>query len=153
MLIISSVLAGVFIWPFAYVTNFAALALLSIAGTLGIGGYLAINVVYMSEIMGPAVRPRIMMVSQVVCIFLLEVILYGLIPHYWFPSQYRAYLWLLAGLNILVAIYLVFRMPESPRWLEARERRDKARQVMERTGGAGQQGRPAPAARARPGAL
>jgi putative MFS transporter len=132
MLIISSVLAGVFIWPFAYVTNFGGLAVLSIAGTLGIGGYLAINVVYMSEMMGPAVRPRIMMVSQVVCIFLLEVILYGLIPHYWFPSQYRAYLWLLAGLNILVAAYLVFRMPESPRWLEARERRDKARQVMER---------------------
>jgi MFS family permease len=132
MLIISSVLGGVFIWPFAYVTNFAGLALLSIGSTLGIGGYLAINVVYMSEMMGPAVRPRIMMVSQVICIFLLEVILIGLIPHFWFPSQYRAYLWLLAGLNILVAIYLLFRMPESPRWLEARERRDKARQVMDR---------------------
>jgi putative MFS transporter len=126
------VLAGVFIWPFAYVTNFPALALLSIGSTLGIGGYLAINVVYMSEIMGPAVRPRIMMVSQTFCIFLLEVILAGLIPHYWFPSQYHAYLWLLAGLNILVAIYLVFRMPESPRWLEARERRDAARKIVEK---------------------
>ena len=132
MLIISSVLAGVFIWPFAYVTNYPALALLSIGSTFGIGGYLAINVVYMSEIMGPTVRPRVMMVSQVVCIFLLEVILVGLIPHYWFPSQYHAYLWLLAGLNILVAVYLLLRMPESPRWLEARERRDKARRVMER---------------------
>jgi putative MFS transporter len=132
MLIVSSVLAGVFIWPFAYVTNFPALALLSIGSTLGIGGYLAINVVYMSEIMGPAVRPRIMMVSQVVCIFLLEVILAGLIPHYWFPSQYHAYLWLLAGLNILVAIYLLVRMPESPRWLEARERRDAARAIIEK---------------------
>ena len=125
-LILSSVLAGVFIWPFAYVTNYPALAVLSIGSTLGIGGYLAINVVYMSEIMGPTVRPRVMMVSQAVCIFLLEVILVGLIPHYWFPSQYHAYLWLLAGLNILVAVYLFFRMPESPRWLEARERRDQA---------------------------
>src|SRR5579863_10518 len=131
-LIVSSVLAAVFIWPFAYVTNYPALALLSIGSTLGIGGYLAINVVYMSEIMGPTVRPRIMMVCQTICIFLLLVVLGGIIPHYWFPSQYHAYLWLLAGLNVLVAIYLVFRMPESPRWLEARERRDAARQVLER---------------------
>ena len=131
-LIISAVLAGVFIWPFAYVTNYPALILLSIADTLGFAGFLAINVVYMSEIMGPTVRPRIMMVSQVAAIFVLLVILTGLIPHYWFPSQYRLYLWLLSGLNILVAIALFFRMPESPRWLEAREQRGKARQVMER---------------------
>src|ERR1700735_2156438 len=130
-LILSSVLAGVFIWPFGYVTNYPALIVLSIADTLGFAGYLAINVVYMSEIMGPRVRPRVMMVSQVVCIFLLLVVLGGIIPHYMFPGSYRAYLWLLAGLNILVAIYLFFRMPESPRWLEARERRDQARRIVE----------------------
>ena len=67
-LILSAVLAGVFIWPFAYVTNYPALILLSIADTLGFAGFLAINVVYMSEIMGPTVRPRIMMVSQVAAI-------------------------------------------------------------------------------------
>ncbi len=132
-LVLSSVLAALFILPFAYVTNYPALAILSIGSTLGIGGYLAINVVYMSEIMGPTVRPRVMMVSQTVCIFLLLVILGGIIPHYWFPSQYKAYLWLLAGLNVLVAIDCwCFRMPESPRWLEARERRDAARKVVER---------------------
>jgi MFS family permease len=131
-LILSALLAGVFIWPFAYVTNDAALFVLSIADTLGFAGFLAINVVYMSEIMGPTVRPRIMMVSQTVCIFLLLVVLTGIIPHYWFPSHYRLYLWFLAVLNFLVAVYLVFRMPESPRWLEARERRDAARQIVER---------------------
>src|SRR5271170_2195265 len=131
-LIISATLAGLFIWPFAYVTNYPALIFLSIADTLGFAGFLAINVVYMSEIMGPTVRPRIMMISQVAAIFVLLVILTGLIPHYWFPSQYRLYLWLLAGLNILVAVALFFRMPESPRWLEARERRDQARQAVER---------------------
>ncbi len=113
-------------------TNYAALFVLSIADTLGFAGFLAINVVYMSEIMGPKIRPRIMMVSQTVCIFLLLVILTGIIPHYMFPGQYKQYLWILAALNILIAIALYFRMPESPRWLEARERRDKARKVMER---------------------
>src|SRR5579859_1452115 len=131
-LIASSLLAAMFIWPFAYVTNFPALFVLSIADTLGFAGYLAMNVVYMSEIMGPTVRPRVMMPSQALCIFLLLVVLSGIIPHYMFPGQYRQYLWILAGLNIAIAIALFFRMPESPRWLEARERRDKARQVMER---------------------
>jgi MFS family permease len=131
-LILSATLAGVFIWPFAYVTNYPALFLLSIADTLGFAGFLAINVVYMSEIMGPKVRPRIMMVSQVVCIFLLLVVLTGIVPHYMFPGQYKQYLWILAALNILIAIALFFRMPESPRWLEARERRAQARQVVER---------------------
>ena len=131
-LILSSLLAGVFIWPFAYVTNFSALFVLSIADTLGFAGFLAINVVYMSEIMGPKVRPRVMMFCQVVCIFLLEVILAGIVPHYLFPGQYREYLWILTGLNLAIAVLLFWRMPESPRWLEARERRDQARQVVER---------------------
>jgi putative MFS transporter len=114
------------------VTNYPALIVLSIFDTLGFAGYLAINVVYMSEIMGPIWRRKVMLPCQTVCIFLLFVVLTGIIPHYMFPGSYKAYLWLLAGLNILVGIYLFFRMPESPRWLEARERRDQARQVMER---------------------
>src|ERR1700730_3006094 len=105
-LILSALLAGVFIWPFAYVTNYPALFILSIADTLGFAGFLAINVAYMSEMMGPKVRPRIMMVSQVVCIFLLLVVLTGIVPHYMFPGHYKAYLWVLAALNILIAIAL-----------------------------------------------
>ena len=121
-----------FIWPFGYVTNYPALIVLSIFDTLGFAGYLAINVVYMSEMMGPTWRRRVMLPCQTVCIFLLFVVLTGIVPHYMFPGSYRAYLWLLAGLNILVAIYLYFRMPESPRWLEARERRDQARKAVAR---------------------
>jgi len=131
-LILSSALAGVFIWPFAYVTSFPALVVLSIADTLGFAGYLAINVVYLSEMMGPAVRSKVIMGAQALAIFLLATVLASLIPHYWIPSQYRLYLWLLAGLNILVALVLSWRMPESPRWLEARERRDQARKIVER---------------------
>src|ERR1700760_4740499 len=108
-LILSATLAGLFIWPFAYVTNYPALILLSVADTLGFAGFLAINVVYMSEIMGPKVRPRIMMVTQSLCIFLLLVVLTGIIPHYMFPHQYRQYLWLLTGLNLLIAVLLFFR--------------------------------------------
>jgi len=131
-LILSSVLAGVFIWPFGYVTNYPALVALSLVDTLGFAGYLAVNVVYMGEIMGPAVRSKVIKVAQVLAIVLLSIVLTGLIPHYWIPGKYRLYLWLLAGLNIVVALALSWRMPESPRWLEARERRDQARMIVER---------------------
>jgi MFS family permease len=131
-LILSSVLAGVFIWPFGYVTNYPALIVLSIADTLGFAGYLAINVVYMSEIMGPTWRRRVMLPCQTVCIFLLFVVVGGILPHYWFPVHYRWFLWFLAIVNLLIAVVLFFRMPESPRWLEARERRDQARQAVAR---------------------
>ena len=131
-LILSSVLAGGFTWSFGYVTYYPALVVLSIADTLGFAGYLAVNVVYMSEMMGPAVRSKVIRSAQVLAIFLLSVVLASLIPHYWIPGQYRRYLWLLAGLNIVMAIALFWRIPESPRWLEARERRDQARTIVER---------------------
>src|SRR5277367_3589506 len=76
-LIISAALAGVFIWPFGYVTNYPALFVLSIFDTLGFAGYLAMNVVYMSEIMGPSWRRRVMLPCQAVCIFLLFVVIGG----------------------------------------------------------------------------
>ena len=131
-LITSSLLAAVFIWPFGYVTSYPALFVLSIGDTLGFAGYLAINVVYMSEIMGPSWRRQVMLPCQALCIFLVFVVVGGIIPHYWFPVHYRWFLWMLTILNAAVAIYLYFRMPESPRWLEARELRDKARRVVER---------------------
>jgi putative MFS transporter len=131
-LILSSLLAAAFIWPFGYVTNYPALFVLSIGDTLGFAGYLAMNVVYMSEIMGPSWRRQVMLPCQAVCIFLLYVVIGGIIPHYWFPVHYRWFLWMLTAVNAVVAIVLFFRMPESPRWLEARELRDKGRQVVER---------------------
>jgi MFS family permease len=131
-LILSAFLAAAFSWPFAYVTNYPALVVLSVFSALGVGGVLAINVVYMGEMTSPAVRGRVVMGTQVWAIILLEVILIGWIPHYLVPAHYQAYQWLLTGLNLLVMVLLFFRMPESPRWLEARERRDEARKIMER---------------------
>ena len=45
----SAFLAAAFSWPFAYVTNYPALVVLSVFSALGFGGVLAINVVYMGE--------------------------------------------------------------------------------------------------------
>ena len=66
------------------------------------------------------------------CIFLLYVVVGSIIPHYWFPVHYRWFLWFLTGVNLLIAVVLFFRMPESPRWLEARERQTKTTKAVER---------------------
>jgi putative MFS transporter len=72
------------------------------------------------------------MYAQVLAIVLGLSIWRGVIPHYMVPGQYQAYLWLLAGLNVVVMLLIIWRLPESPRWLEARGRTDRARQIVER---------------------
>ena len=131
-LMLAAVLAAAFSWPFAYVTSYPALLVLSIFTGLGCGGALAINVVYMSEMTSPAVRGRVVMGAQVLAIILLETVLIGWIPHFMIPAHYKAFQWLLAGVNVLIILPLLyFRMPESPRWLEARERIEAARKIVE----------------------
>ena len=132
-LMIAAVLAAAFSWPFAYVTSFPALLVLSIFSSLGVGGVLAINVVYMSEMTSVVVRGRVVMGAQVLAIILLECVFLGIIPHYMVPAHYQAFQWLLSGVNLLIILPLIFfRVMESPRWLESRERRDEARKIVER---------------------
>jgi MFS family permease len=69
----------------------------------------------------------------VLAIILLSTVLIGWIPHYMVPAHYQAYQWLLSGVNLVIVLPLLFfRMLESPRWLEARGRVDRARKVVER---------------------
>ena len=131
-MMISAVLAGLFIWPFAFVTSYPALIVLSIFACLGVGGILATNVVYMTEVVGPQVRGKITLGSQTVAVVILFSILGGLVPHFMFPQDYRQYLFLLAGLQLLLLPLIAWRLPESPRWLEARGQHEKARRIVER---------------------
>ena len=131
-MMISAVLAGLFIWPFAFVTSYPALIVLSIFACLGVGGILATNVVYMTEVVGPQVRGKITLGSQTVAVLILFSVLGGLVPHFMFPADYRQYLFLLAGLQLLLLPLIAWRLPESPRWLEARGQGDKARRIVER---------------------
>jgi len=48
-ILLATLLGGVCIWPFAYVTDFTAMVVLSIVSTLGVGGTVATHSVYLSE--------------------------------------------------------------------------------------------------------
>jgi MFS family permease len=132
-LLTSAILAGLFIWPFAFVTNFWWLCVFSVLGTLGVGGMLATHATYMAEVLSPQVRGRVQLVCQMVATVIYGVILVGLLPYYMIPDHYREYLFLLAGLQIVVLLPLLyFRLPESPRWLEAHGNLEQAERVMQK---------------------
>ncbi len=107
-LLLSALLAGLFIWPFAFVTNFWLLALFSILGTLGVGGMLSTHAVYMAEVLSPRVRGQVQLVCQMVATLLALSVLLGVLPFFMVPDHYRAFLFILAGCQIVILLPLLY---------------------------------------------
>ena len=63
-ILLATLLGGICIWPFAYVTNFWGMVVLSVLSTLGVGGIVATHSVYLSEMTSPDVRNRVLLASQ-----------------------------------------------------------------------------------------
>ena len=128
-LLLSSLAIGLLLWPTALTDNFALLLLFFGLSSIGMGGVLATNVVYMGEIVPPARRGGVMLASQV-----LAVSIYGLLGNlpavFWVPGHYQWYIYLFcaAALGVLVPLAL-WAMPESPRWLECHGRHQEAEQI------------------------
>lgn len=128
-IIASALLAGVFVWPFAVVTNYAGLVAVSVLSTLGVGGILATHSVYIAEITSPETRNRVMLAAQSTTAAIGVGI--GLLAFFWIPDHYQLFIYVTAALEIVVLLpLLIWRLPESPRWLEATGKHQKAEQVM-----------------------
>jgi putative MFS transporter len=128
-ILLATLLGGFCIWPFAYVTNFWVMVVLSVASTLGVGGIVATHSVYLSEMTSPQVRNRVLLASQGVTALVAAGV--NLLAFWLIPSHWQAFLWVSAAVEIVVLLPLLYRqLPESPRWLEAHGRHEEAERVM-----------------------
>jgi MFS family permease len=125
----SAIFAGAGLWPFAYVTDFWLLVGLSVFSTIGVGGIVATHAVYLSEIIGPNVRGKVLLASQ--SSTALVGIAISLLAFAWIPVHWQWFVWAGSLFQIVVLLPLLyFLLPESPRWLEANGLHERAEQVM-----------------------
>lgn len=128
-ILLATLLGGICIWPFAYVTDFGWMVVLSVLSTLGVGGIVATHSVYLSEMTSPEVRNRVLLTSQGVTA--LVAVGVNLLAFAWIPSHWQVFLWVSAAIEVLVLLPLLYwKLPESPRWLEANGRHEEAGRVM-----------------------
>jgi putative MFS transporter len=130
-MLLATLLGGICVWPFAYVTNFWGLVFLSVLSTLGVGGIVATHSVYLAEMTSHAIRNRVLLSSQGVTA--LVAVLVALLGFWLIPGQWQLYLWISAAILIVVFLPLLFwLLPESPRWLEAHGHHAAAAREIER---------------------
>jgi MFS family permease len=128
-ILMSAFLAGVCLWPFAYVTNFSLLVILSVLSTLGVGGIVATHAVYLSEMIGPDVRSKVLLASQ--SSTALVGICISLLAFAWIPVHWQWFVWAGSLFQIVILLPLLyFLLPESPRWLEANGHAAEAERTM-----------------------
>jgi len=117
-ILLATLLGGFCIWPFAYVTDFWGMVVLSVLSTLGVGGIVATHSVYLSEMTSTEIRNKVLLASQGTT----AIVAAGVftLASYMIPDHWQAFLWISAIIEIVVLLpWLYWKLPESPRWLEA----------------------------------
>jgi MFS family permease len=128
-ILLATLLGGICIWPFAYVANFWALVFLSVLSTLGVGGIVATQSVFLSEMTSPAIRNKLLLASQGITALVAASV--NLLAFWLIPAHWQAYLWVSAAIEIVVLLPLLLRfLPESPRWLETHGRHAEAERCV-----------------------
>jgi MFS family permease len=128
-ILLATLLGGLCIWPFAYLTDFWGMVVLSVLSTLGVGGIVATHSVYLSEMTSPLVRNKVLLASQGATA--LVAVGVNLLALWLIPSHWQSFLWVSAAVEIIILLPLLYwLLPESPRWLEAHGRHEEAERAM-----------------------
>lgn len=134
VMIISGIDSGLFMLGIAFTTNPTLLGVLLFLQAMGMGGILAAHSVYLNEIAPPRMRGRLSMGAQSIT----RVTSFAVIwPFFFFvpggsPDSYRIAIFILAAAPSVVLLPILFSIPESPRWLEAKGRMAQARRALEK---------------------
>ena len=128
-ILLATLLGGICIWPFAYVTNTSGNGFLVRAqharrwrNRRDPFRVLAGNDVARHSQQGSA--------GLAGCTALVAVSV-NLLVFWLIPAQWQFYLWVSAAIEIVILLPLLYsRLPESPRWLEARGRHNEAEQTV-----------------------
>lgn len=128
-ILLSVALAGLCLWPFAFVTSFVPLVIFSILSTLGVGGIVATHAVYLSEMSSHAVRNKTLLTAQA-STAIVGIVIAGA-ASMMMPKLWREFVWLGVIIQAFVLLPLLYwRLPESPRWLETHGRHDEADRIV-----------------------
>jgi MFS family permease len=129
-LLLSSITVALPLWPTALTDQFSWLLLLFGLSSIGMGGVLSTNVVYMGEIVPPLQRGQVMLASQILAVLVFG--LFGNIPGIlWVPRHYDWFIYLFTVVPLVLLVPLaLWGLPESPRWLEAHGRHAEAERVV-----------------------
>jgi MFS transporter, SP family, xylose:H+ symportor len=106
-------------------------------GGLAIGGASVVSPLYIAEISPPRMRGRLVAVNQLnIVAGLLVAYICNYLIVYIMPNDPGAWRWMLGtvALPSLGFLALLQPIPESPRWLAKRHRRDEALHVLQRLG-------------------
>lgn len=114
----------------------ALLNLFRLTSGLAVGATSVVAPMYISEISPAARRGRLVSFNQfAITIGILLAYVFDFLLADLGPGSWRYMLAVPAAFGVLYLVFLCTSLPESPRWLLARGRRDEALQVMRRIGG------------------
>jgi MFS transporter, SP family, arabinose:H+ symporter len=103
-----------------------------ILGGMAVGGASVLAPVYIAEVSPPHLRGRMVSINQLTIVIGISLAYYS----NWFllETGENAWRWMFAveAVPSLLFFAALFVIPESPRWLAAREEEEKARQVLEK---------------------
>src|SRR5208283_1502771 len=114
----------------ALTTNFAVFVFSRVLGGIAVGGAILIAPVYIAEISPPALRGSMVSLNQLMIVLGISASFFS--NYFLVDVGANNWRWML-GMDAVPAtlyFFLLFAVPESPRWLFGKGRQERAREIL-----------------------